>query len=189
MLKAGFRIPSCGGEIEALRWFNGQGIARLLEADPGQGVLLLERLLPGGPLISLQDDDQVTEIAVGVMHRLWRPAPKEHAFTSVARWARGLERLHAHFDGGYGPFPPALVDRASRLFAELIDPAVPPELIHGDLHAQNILQSQRDGWLAIDPKGVVGDRLYDAAVFTNDVRNSPKTETKVQVSAAGGPAG
>jgi streptomycin 6-kinase len=80
--------------------------------------------------------------------------------------------MRARFDGGYGPFPPALVDRASWLFAELMDPAVPPELIHGDLHTQNILQSQRDGWLAIDPKGVVGDRLYDAAVFANDLHES-----------------
>jgi streptomycin 6-kinase len=31
----------------------------------------------------------------------------------------------------------------------------------------NVLESEREPWLAIDPKGVVGDRLYDVATFLN----------------------
>ncbi len=38
-------------------------------------------------------------------------------------------------------------------------------LLHGDVHPQNILKSERQPWLAIDPKGVAGDRMYDAADF------------------------
>ena len=35
-------------------------------------------------------------------------------------------------------------------------------LLHGDLHHENIMHGPR-GWLAIDPKGVLGDPGFDAA--------------------------
>jgi streptomycin 6-kinase len=35
-----------------------------------------------------------------------------------------------------------------------------PVLLHGDLHHFNILSSDR-GWLAIDPKGVIGPAAFD----------------------------
>ena len=34
-------------------------------------------------------------------------------------------------------------------------------LLHGDLHYANILFSDTQGWLAIDPKGVIGEPEYD----------------------------
>jgi streptomycin 6-kinase len=43
-----------------------------------------------------------------------------------------------------------------RLFAE----SASPMLIHGDLHHFNILSSER-GWIAIDPKGVIGHPEYE----------------------------
>jgi streptomycin 6-kinase len=35
-------------------------------------------------------------------------------------------------------------------------------LLHGDLHHDHVLASAR-GWLAIDPKGVIGERSYEVA--------------------------
>jgi streptomycin 6-kinase len=34
-------------------------------------------------------------------------------------------------------------------------------VLHGDLHYGNVLSSERDGWLAIDPKGVAGEPCYE----------------------------
>ena len=41
---------------------------------------------------------------------------------------------------------------------------IPKEVrpLHGDLHHENIMHGPR-GWLAIDPKGVLGDPAFDAA--------------------------
>ncbi len=37
--------------------------------------------------------------------------------------------------------------------------------MHGDLHHGNILSATREPWLAIDPKGVIGDLTYETTAF------------------------
>jgi streptomycin 6-kinase len=41
----------------------------------------------------------------------------------------------------------------------------PDLLIHGDLHGRNILRAEREPWLAVDPKGYVGDPAYDGGTL------------------------
>ncbi len=155
--------------LPALRFFNGRGIARLLEYDEEQKVMLLERLQPGTMLAELvpEQDEQATSILAGVMRRLWRPVPAEHAFPTVEQLGQGLTQLRTRYAGGYGPFPPRLVDEAMDLFATLSASAEVHMLLHGDLQHHNVLRSG-ETWLAIDPKGVVGDPGYEVgASFYN----------------------
>ena len=157
-------------EAKALRLFDGRGVARLLRLDLGAGAMLLERLEPGTPLTTVQDDEEATLIAADVLGQLWRAVPPEHPFPLVSDWTRGLERLRRHFGGGTGPMPSALVERAEALFAELIPSQAEPALLHGDLHHSNVLAARRQPWLAIDPKGVVGESAYDTgALLRNPV--------------------
>ncbi len=80
VLKLGVPREEIMTELEALRLYDGDGIVQLLEADFEQGVMLLERLLPGTMLARVADDEQATSIAAGVMRRLWRPAPPSTRF-------------------------------------------------------------------------------------------------------------
>lgn len=165
VLKVGVPNPELQTEIEALRLYDGHGIVRLLEADPTRGAMLLERLTPGTPLVTLSDDEQATLIAAQVMRQLWRPVPSDHPFPSVQKWAMGLQRLREHFGGGTGPFPATLVEAAEQIFAELLASTAEPVLLHGDLHHWNILAAERQPWLAIDPKGVVGEPAYEVGAL------------------------
>lgn len=157
-----------GTEAEALRLFDGGGICRLLELDLARGAMLLERLEPGAPLTAVEDDEEATAIAAGVMKKLWRPAPADHNFPLVSDWARGFDRLRKRFDGGTGPMPARLVEEAESLFADLLALQGEPLLLHGDLHQENILTAEREPWLAIDPKGVVGEAAYDTAALLHN---------------------
>lgn len=38
-------------------------------------------------------------------------------------------------------------------------------VLHGDLHHDNILRCERQQWLAIDPKGVIGEPAYEVGAF------------------------
>ncbi len=166
VLKLGVPNPELWTEIEALRHYAGDGFARLIDVAPKLGAFLIEHLEPGTPLANITDDEQATAIAAAVMQKLWKPAPPEgHTFPTVERWARGLEGLRDQFGGGTGPFPSNLVDLAENYFDEMINSQGEPVLLHGDLHHWNILQSTRQPWLAIDPKGVIGEREYETGAF------------------------
>ena len=167
VLKLGFPGGIIQKEIAALRHYDGHGIVQLLEVDPDGGAMLIERLVPGTPLttLALEDDERATIIAAQVMRQLWRPVVPDHAFPTVHQWAEGLSRLRTEFDGGTGPFPERMVDLAEGLFAELLQSAAEPVLLHGDLHHDNILSAERQPWLALDPQGVVGEPAYEVGAL------------------------
>lgn len=165
VLKAGVPTRNFRNEMEALRLYNGNGAVRMFEADPELGVMLLERLEPGKALAELTDDVQSASIAASVMRQIWQAAPVDHSFPSVSEWSLGLARIRQQFGGKTGPFPIALFERAESLFAELIAAPIENTLLHGDLHQSNILSAERQSWLVIDPKGVVGERGYEIGPF------------------------
>lgn len=165
VLKLGVPEPTVNGELEALRLYDGRGIVRLLESDAEQSVMLLERLKPGTMLSSLSDDQQATRIAAGVMRQLWQPAPAEHDFTLLDDWFAGLADLRPQFEGGTGPFEARLVEEAESASRELLASTTEPMVLHGDFHHYNVLAAERQPWLAIDPKGIVGDPAYEPGAF------------------------
>ncbi len=141
-------------EGEALAVFQGKGSEKLLQADKDHAVLLLERVTPGVPLSTLEDDEEATRILASVMKNLWKPLPENHDFITIAEWSNAISRLRRQYHGTSGPLPSYLVDKADRLFTELIASSAEPVLVHGDLHHDNVLSSARAGWLAIDPRGL-----------------------------------
>ena len=158
-------------EIDALRLFEGDGAARLVDGDESLGVMLIERLEPGALLLET-DEREATSIAAGLMVRLRRPVPPGHRFHDAWEWMQGLDRLRLAFDGGTGPFPAPLIERAE---AHLRNPSGEKAVLHGDLHHYNVLSAEREPWLAIDPKGIVGEPEYEAAAFLrNNLIDKPE---------------
>lgn len=148
-------------EMHALQIYAGRGMVKLLEADFEEQVFLLERIRPGVELVNLEDDDKRTRIACQVMKQLWTPAPADRPFLTVENWTAGFSKLRPHYNGATGPFPANLVEAADEIFADLIPSQMDRVLLHGDLHHWNILSATRQPWLALDPKGVVGEREYE----------------------------
>ena len=156
-------------EIHALDLYGGTGACRLLESDLANNAMLLERLRPGEMLtgIAADDDDSATRIGADVMRRLWRPAadlPNPGLFKPLAEWFQRAFPLHRAAYGGPGPFPPAVLESAETIVSELLASSPGDVLLHGDFHHYNVLSSER-GWLAIDPKGILGDPGYEVGPF------------------------
>jgi streptomycin 6-kinase len=184
VLKVGVPHRELLTEMRALHVFAGRGVVRLLEADERRGAMLLERLEPGASLdtISVDDDSQATSHAAAVMRRLWQPVPRAHTFPTVSDWGAAYARLRTRFGGGSGPLPSALFDEAERLFTELSDSSAAHVLLHGDLHHGNILSARRAPWLAVDPKGLVGEPAYEVgALLRNPLPQLLKTPSPRRV--------
>lgn len=165
VLKIGWPDGEAVDQIPALRHYAGHGMVRLLEADASGGALLLERLAPGTTLVGMEDDERATAIAAELMCAIWQgpggAPPPDHPFPTIADWINGMQRMRAHFGGGTGPFPRLIVEEAEALFADLLASQATPVLLHGDLHHDNILSAERAPWLAIDPKGIIGEPAYE----------------------------
>ncbi|BDI29861.1 streptomycin 6-kinase [Capsulimonas corticalis] len=171
VLKIGPPMGDMRDERAALRAYDGRGAVRLLASDDARNVMLLERLTPGETLTGMASearDAEATAIAADVMRRLWRPAPPDHDFPTVAEWGEGFTKMRARFGGGVGPFPQAITEEAEALFADLLATSDAPVLLHGDLHHDNILSSG-DTWLAIDPKGLVGEPAYEVGAMLRNL--------------------
>jgi streptomycin 6-kinase len=168
VLKVSRYIDETRNEIAALRLWDGDGAARVLEVDAGIGAVLLEQLQPGTMLseVAETDDDAATAIAAAMLRQLWRPVPAgNHGLRSLESWCAAYDRNREAILRGAGGFPVALFRRADALRAELLASTTEQTVLHGDLHHCNILRAQRAEWLAIDPKGLAGDRYFDICMF------------------------
>jgi streptomycin 6-kinase len=149
-------------EVAALRIYNGHGAVRLLDYSAEHKALLLEFIDPGISLKSYfpDRDDEAVMHAVQVMRqlhaaRIWQ----QEKFPTIANWLAALERPSAQ------NIPEHLLKKAQGLTETLLQTQDAPVLLHGDLHHDNILFSADRGWLAIDPKGVLGEPAYEVGAF------------------------
>ncbi len=164
VLKLGVPGPELTSQITSLRLFDGRGAVRLLESDAERGMLLLEYLRPGKMLVTVADDAQATRVAADLMLSLRGPASSDPGLILLREWFKELERLRPRVQGGAGPLDSVLVERAQAAVRDFFSENYQPALIYGDLHHFNILSSER-GWLAIDPKGVIGPSAYEVGPY------------------------
>lgn len=148
------------GEAVALRVWDGGGAVRLLDHDVTTGTLLLERLDAGRTLTHVPDAREGVLVIARLLARLTSvPAPE------------GMRRL--------GDIAADLLERTPPVLARIADPAdrrliadcaaavrevmgePGDRMLHWDLHFDNVLASDREPWLAIDPKPLAGDPGFD----------------------------
>jgi streptomycin 6-kinase len=190
VLKIGVPNRELTSEIDTLRFFNGQGACRLLEADPEKGMLLLEQLRPGRMLVTLKNDDRATEIAADLMKKIHGPVPQGGNFISLRGWFDELKKLRPLFNGTTGPFLESSFQLGEGLIRDLFAENRPQVLLHGDFHHFNILSSGRT-WLIIDPKGVSGPAEYDVGpllmnpytAVVNEAQAIRRTQRRIAILA------
>jgi streptomycin 6-kinase len=156
-------------EPDALRHYAGHGAVRLHAVDRCSGAMLLERVRPGTSLALHPDPDAALDIACRLLRRLWRPPKTPHPFQTVRdlamTWAQELPARHRHHGC---PFAQDLIIEAAALAGTLAQAEGPLVVVNRDAHLSNILASEREGWLLIDPKPLVGDPSFDAGYLLLD---------------------
>jgi streptomycin 6-kinase len=145
----------------ALRYFDGRGAVRLLRSDDGAQLM---EYASGDALVTLVEkgeDEKAALIIAQVikqLHSVPQDAPKD-GMVKLDRWFEALfMRAAADRQAGIE----SIFDRGAALAEQLLTDQQDIRVLHGDIHHYNIKHSPR-GWLAFDPKGVVGERTYDCA--------------------------
>ncbi|MFE7636200.1 aminoglycoside phosphotransferase family protein [Kitasatospora sp. NPDC057518] len=162
VLKVSFPHPGNVHEPDAFAVWAGRGAVRLYERDDERFAMLLERASPT-TLAEARDTDEVPTVAGRLSRRLAVPAPPglPRLSEQAAEWEAGLRADAASLSH---PLPARTVGAALATVRELAR-TQPDVLVHGDLHPRNILRAEREPWLAVDPKGYVGDRAYDGGTL------------------------
>jgi streptomycin 6-kinase len=146
-------------EADALEIWDGNGAVRLLNRDDCRRALLVERCRPGTPLKDADVDE--LHVVAPLLQRLSRRLRARHPFRLLAdeaeRWAGDVP---GRWDAGGRPFERDLLDRALDVYRSADRTA--PFLVNQDLHGGNVLAAEREPWLVIDPKPLVGEPELDA---------------------------
>jgi streptomycin 6-kinase len=147
---------------DLMELWGGQGAA-LVFARKGDA-LLMERATGDRSLTAMSgsgEDDEATRIICSAVNRIHETQivalPN---LVALERWFESLAAVGAR----------GLFADSARAAADLLAHERPEDVVmlHGDIHHGNILDFGPRGWLAIDPKGLVGDRAYDFAnLFCN----------------------
>jgi streptomycin 6-kinase len=156
------------GEITAA--FGGRGVVQV--HDHVDGAALLERLMPGTPLVTLVTagrDDEATEILAALLRRM-SPGDPPAGCPTVEAWGLGFQSYLATNDA---QIPRDLVLVAKRVYSELAAAQREPALLHGDLQHYNVLRDEGRGWVAIDPKGVIGELEYEIGAALRNPNERP----------------
>jgi len=165
VLKVGWRHREAEHEAEGLRFWDGDGVVRCFATRSLEDttVLLLERCVPGVALKSSLQEPEQDVVVARLMRRLWdKPLGADHPFHPVQEmcdlWADWFEQA---FEKGARGLDPGLARAGIATLRELPRNADRSALLATDLHADNVLSSQREPWLVIDPKPFVGDPAFD----------------------------
>ena len=145
---------------DLLAALDGHGAARVLRRNGT--AMLLERATGGRDLVRMAEggeDDEATRIICDAADRIHAASaavlgsddPPE--LVDLPTWFR---RLFSEADR-LGPFHRRGADTAAALLDDPRDAVV----LHGDLHHGNVLDFGERGWLAIDPKGLLGEAAFD----------------------------
>lgn len=145
-------------EVEALRFWAGRGVVRLVDADVESGATLLERLDPSRSAATLPLSDAVPLLAT-MMRRLAVP-PAATATSTGDLVERRLAELEAEWRGLDQPFDRSVLDVALEHGRTLARPAT-DLAVNADLHHDQVLAGTREPWLCVDPRMLRGDIEYD----------------------------
>jgi streptomycin 6-kinase len=154
MLKLSWPHDEAFDEGVALRHWAGNGAVRLLEHDGEDYALLLERLDPDR-MLHTEPIDEAVEVAGSLLRRLAVPAPP--LLRSVRQVAgRWVTELPAESKELGGPVPDGMMAAVVE-HCRSLGPRAGTLLVNEDLHYFNVLRGEREPWLVIDPKPIVGD--------------------------------
>ncbi|WID99646.1 aminoglycoside phosphotransferase family protein [Bosea vestrisii] len=149
-----------------LDYWDGDGAARLLARSENGEAMLIERATGTRSIAAMArsgaaGDDEATVILCDAIAALQKPrGPAPSGLIPLEVWFKDLFPM-AQERGG-------ILARSAAAATELLPAQREIVPLHADLHHDNVLDFEGRGWLAIDPKSVIGDRAFEYTILFCD---------------------
>jgi len=170
VLKVPFPDRESRLEHAALVAYAGDGAVVAHAFDYTSRAMLLERVAPGESLGATLPLSQAVEVAGKLLGRLRRTPPPGVSFdstlTTLRSWAHRFREASNLLSVRWPDLP---LMQAAEFADQLCATTSPDWLVNRDAHLDNFLRSEREPWLLIDPKPMVGDPACDGGFLALDV--------------------
>ena len=164
-------------EMLALKLFQGENFCKLYEYSFEDKVYIMERIVPAHTLYESSHRNERIKIAGEIFKGLHKTDLTDSTFPTYTEWfdagkegtknREDCEELYQYLNS------------AERMLTDICKKYSRNLLLHGDLHHENILKNENGGYTVIDPKGVIGDPVFDLSrfildEFRDDLTSEPK---------------
>lgn len=163
ILKIGKPSNETKTEYHILKEYNGRRFCKIYEADIYNGILLIERIMPGMQLRAESNLDKRLDLFSSLLHGLHAKPIDKSVYPTYMGWVSRITeymRGRKDYEKLYGQMA-----KAEQICRTLCKKYTGEMLLHGDLHHDNILLAGDNHYCIIDPKGVVGDIVFDIPRF------------------------
>lgn len=164
VLKIGYPdSPEIVTEVNALKEYNGGKFCKVYEGDIEADIFLEEHIVPGIALRAEPSLDARLAVFCELYRDLHISSDNAEAYPTYKQWVyritdymssrQDCTELYMKMKKAKATFDSISLDYNKQF------------LLHGDLHHDNILQNRNGGYTIIDPKGVIGDPVFDTPRF------------------------
>jgi len=168
-------------EFNTLCQYDGRRFCRVFEADIESGVILEECVKPGNPLRDESSLDTRLSVFCSLFNDMHITPIQEEIYPTYTEWVgriteymskrQDCKELYLHMKKAKD-----ICLSVSSLYSQKM-------LLHGDFHHDNILLSNNGEYIVIDPKGVIGDPVFDVPRFIlNEFDDEITTELYKKIS-------
>ena len=154
-------------EILALKLFQGENFCKLYAYSLEDRVYVMERIAPADTLYESASRNERIKIAGEIFRELHKTGGlPEGMFPTYTEWFEAGKEGTKNRKDCEGLYP--YLKSAERMLADISKTYSRRFLLHGDLHHENILKNETGGYTVMDPKGVIGDPVFDLSRFILD---------------------
>lgn len=163
VLKIGGPGAEARTEANFLKEYNGGRFCKMYKCDADNGILLEERVTPGTRLRQEPSLEKRLSVFSNLFNGLHIQSRQSEQYPTYVGWVKRITEYmseRADYKDLY-----KLMLKASGLCSALCVDYPKQLLLHGDLHHDNILLGEHNEYKIIDPKGVIGDPIFDIPRF------------------------
>lgn len=175
-------------EISALRLFQGRNFCKLYEYSLEDKVFIMEHIIPANTLYEGTTREERIAVVADIFKQLHKRRLPDVVFPTYSEWLTyGKNGTKNRKDCEHlRPY----LEKAEHMIGDISKTYARKLLLHGDLHHENILKNETGGYTVIDPKGVIGDPVFDLSrfildEFRDDLTAEPREEIVAFVRSLG----
>ena len=153
-------------EMLALKSFQGKNFCKLYEYSFDDKVYLMERIEPALTLYEGAPRSERVKIVGEIYKNLHNSDLPDRTFPTYTEWFKAGKEGTKNREDCKDLYP--YLESAEQMLTDICKKYTRNLLLHGDLHHENILKNGNGGYTVIDPKGVIGDPVFDLSRFILD---------------------